>query len=256
MDVVRSWFASMGVLLAAGVAAAQPSDAPTMEASRLEAHDAALLGKCKDVSAIAEQVNATDPAYYANVFLRDAVIASCNEGVGGAPLPPPTVPPQSVTAAPAPGAEPMPVTLKGWHLSDTGRGVLGMFAGIGIGAIFGMGAAMVGIEASDDEVTAVIVGQIGASAGLALGITLVGNHKGGHGSFATSFGLALAGSAASWIFALRGAHTDVDAALFGLSFVALPITGAMTGYWTTHEHTGKTITVVPTGNGISVIGRF
>jgi hypothetical protein len=262
MEVVKVWVASMGVLLATGVAAAQPSETPTMESYRLEAREAALHGQCKTVASIAEQVRKADAAYYANVFLHDPVIVSCDVGVGGAQLPPPSAVPEA--AAPETGAAAVvPITAKGWHLSDTGRGMLGLGAGMGLGAVFGALGATLGVavahrkyhcgEICDEELLpAALVGQVGMSAGLALGATLVGNHQGGKGSFATSLGLGLAGSAASWLFALDSRF--IDSGAWGVSFFLFPVVGTTAGYWVTHVHTS--VTVVPTVNGVSVVGRF
>jgi hypothetical protein len=132
-----------------------------------------------------------------------------------------------------------------------------MLAGIGAGAVLGTAGAFLGLGAggSNDEMMTIIFGEVGFSAGLALGITLVGNHKGGRGSYAASFGLGLMGGAASWLFAM-GPPSDNLQLVFAFAAVSFPVAGAMTGYWTTHQHTEKDIKIVPTTNGISVIGRF
>jgi hypothetical protein len=246
-----------GIVLAAGAAAAQPSETSPMETLRGQAHDAALHGKCTDVAAIAAHVNAKDPTYYANVFLRDAVITSCNEGVGSAKLPATTVEPTPLEPATA-DAPQVPTAAKGFHLTDTGRGAYGMLAGMGAGAVLGTAGAFLGFSAGDsqdNELPTVIFAEVGLNAGLALGITLVGNHKGGRGSYWASLGCGLAGGAASWLFAM-GPPSDTLQLVFAFTAVSFPIAGAMTGYWTTHRHTENDIKIVPTTNGISVMGRF
>jgi hypothetical protein len=63
------------------------------------------------------------------------------------------------------------------------------------------------------------------------------------------------GGAASWLFAM-GTPSDTLQLVFAVTAVSFPIAGAMTGYWTTHQHTGIDIKIAPTTNGISVMGRF
>ncbi|HUQ02701.1 MAG TPA: hypothetical protein VM261_09415 [Kofleriaceae bacterium] len=237
-----------------------PGDGRAMDTYRLEAREAALRGDCKRVGTIAQLVAEVDAAYYRDVFLRDTVVASCNGGVGGVQLPPSAVPPSTDGARaiieperPASGSP------------DTGRGIGGMFAGLGAGALLGFlgafGGALIGDAAHDggcesfcDEVVipAIIGFQVGANVGLAAGITLVGNHKGGKGSFGTSLALGLVGSGVSWLFAMN--ESTIDSGAWGVAFFVLPVAGTMTGYWMTHEHVD--LTIVPTGNGLAVTGRF
>jgi hypothetical protein len=237
-----------------------PRDGRAMDAYRVEARDAALRGDCKMVGTIAQLVADVDAAFYRDVFLRDTVVVSCNGGVGGVVLPPSAVP---ALAAPASAVAPSERATS--SMSDTGRGIGGMFAGLGAGALLGFlgafGGALIGDVASDgscasfcDEIVipAVIGFQVGANIGLAAGITLVGNHQGGKGSFGTSLGVGLLGSGVSWLFVLNDA--TIDNGMWGVAFFVLPVAGTMTGYWMTHEHVD--VTVVPTGNGLAIAGRF
>jgi hypothetical protein len=268
---VWSVVASVGLAGGAVRAEAQPGaprDGRAMDAYRVEARDAALRGDCKMVGTIAQLVADVDAAYYRDVFLRDTVVVSCNGGVGGVQLPPSAIaPPANAPTAPSAGSfvsAEGPGAGKAQH-SDAARGVGGLFLGLGLGAVGGfLGAyagALVGTAAHGEEcsswcdevvIPAVIGFQIGANVGLAVGIGAAGNHAGSQGSFGTSLMLGLAGSGISWLFALN--DETIDNGMFGVAFFALPVLGTMTGYWMTHEH--DDVTVVPTGNGLAITGRF
>lgn len=250
----------------AGNAVAQPG-APTRNEERAgEARAAALRGDCEAVLAIATELAASDPAYYADVFVRDPVIDACGEGVGGRALPEPQAPPP---APPPERIEPLPDALPRPTMSDGTRGVFGALAGIGAGGVLGLASLMlVGTIAEKtqdcddfcDEVIlpALIGGQVGMGVGLALGNTLVGNHREGRGSFGASVGGALAGSAVSWIFALS--QSTVDNGAWGVAFFTLPVAGSIIGYWSTHEHDASPIVPMPApiggAPGIVLGGRF
>lgn len=256
----------------AGDAVAQPGAPTRNEARTAEARAAALRGECAAVLAIATAIAASDPAYYADVFVRDPVIDACSKGVGGRALPEPEprtqpgTPPQATAAGPI---EPLPDPRPSSEMSDATRGFIGALAGIGAGGFLGLASfAVVGLAAEEtyecndacDEVLfpAVIAGQVGMGVGLAIGIDGLGDHRSGRGSFGASMGGAFLGSAVSWLFVLSPATVDNGA--WGVAFFTLPVAGAIIGYWSTHEHDAALIVPVPApvggAPGIVLGGHF
>ena len=115
--------------------------------------------------------------------------------------------------------------------------------GVGAGALLG-GAMVVGTfyltDALIDEdcggpcfgtlLVAVLAGQVTYSLGMATGITLVGNHHGGRGSFGWSFAGALLGGGVSLLSAFTESPT-----VFVVAYFAVPALGGAAGYWSTHR---------------------
>jgi hypothetical protein len=144
---------------------------------------------------------------------------------------------------------------------DTGRVVSGVFLGLLVGGLAGALGGYAGHAIASDpdcdscnsELIPTIIGaQVGLNLGLAAGVTVAGNHDGGKGSFVTSLAAGATFSALSWLLLPDGDSLD----LYEGGFVGflLPIPATMIGYWATHDH--AQLKVVPTGNGLAVMGRF
>jgi hypothetical protein len=144
---------------------------------------------------------------------------------------------------------------------DTGRVVSGVFLGLLVGGLAGAAGGYAGHAIASDpdcdscnsELIPTIIGaQVGLNLGLAAGVTVAGNHDGGKGSFVVSLAAGATFSALSWLLLPDGDSLD----LYEGGFVGflLPIPATMIGYWATHDHTE--LKVVPTGNGLAVMGRF
>ncbi len=109
-------------------------------------------------------------------------------------------------------------------------GALGLVTGTIVVAVVGPDCQ----ELCDEDVEAFIMGgQLGY--GLSAGVTLVGNHPGGSGSYGSSLlGAAIGGGVA---VAMVRSDALVDSGVFGVSYFVLPLAGALLGYWSSHQHT-------------------
>ncbi len=145
--------------------------------------------------------------------------------------------------------------------SETGRVagsvILGILAGGLGGALGGFAGSKLSEQCDDcdsDLVPVVIGAQIGMNLGLAGGVTIGGNHEGGKGSFAVSLGAGVAFSGLGWLLINQGDGSAPFPGGFVAVGVLLPIPATMIGYWGTHEH--AELKIVPTSNGVAVVGRF
>ena len=91
------------VALTAGTAHAEPT--PEVAGLTETARNVASAGRCPSLEAIGRRVRELDPAYYADVFARDPVIAGCFQA---APRVPEAGAPPGLTPRSAPVAPPIP----------------------------------------------------------------------------------------------------------------------------------------------------
>ena len=232
--------------------AASTAYAETPEQLTQTARNVARDGRCEALPAIADRVRALDADYYATVYAVDPVIAACTHvdahlQLGG----PPSVTPLSPIRAAAPvriGDPKSPDTALGLSLGTTAAGLGLMIAGSKIdnGALGGLGAVMFLIGPTTGHTYAgdTFNGGLGIrSAGLlssVLGLAMAFCFDGCNQSTQRSVGA---------VMFYGGALLYIGGSLYEIG------TAPSAAHRYNREH-GLDSTVVPTGNGLAVVGTF
>lgn len=234
------------LLLAASTAYAETPDELTQTA-----HNVARDGRCEALPAIGARVRALDPDYYARVYAIDPVIAGCTHvdvrlQLGG----PPSLTPIRVVA-------PTPVPVGSPKSPDTALGLsLGVTAG-------GLGLMIAGGKWNEPAIatTGAILFTVGPTTGhIYAGHTLSGGLAArGIGVLASVVGFAMA-------FCLDNCQNDsseqVGEVLFvggGLLYIGGGLYEIATAPEAAHRYNREhafEATIVPTGNGVALAGRF
>jgi len=240
----------MKVLVVVVLVLASSAHAETPEGLTQSARNIARDGRCEALPAIGDRVRALDPEYYARVWRIDPVIAGCTQGesmqVGG----PPSLTPIRVAAPTAVGAPKSADVALGLSLGVTAAG---------------LGLIVAGANWNEPTIatTGTIVFLVGPTTG-----HIYGGHtlNGGLGARAIGAVTALAGfSVLLSCFATcdnQDGKVDVAGALLiggGLVYAGGGIYEIATAPEAAHRYNrqhGFEATVVPTGNGIALAGRF